>query len=374
MKILIVTEGFFPGMGYGGPPVSIDNFCNLLEDCQCYVIARNHDLGVPEPYTGIRHGWNDRGNCRVLYLSDDQYSGESFRKAVSDVRPDLIYLQSLFQKCIFPCLRLGKKFGIPVLLAPRGELCKGAFKKKYKKIPYIAVLRFLALLKGVYFQSTSREETQAIQKYLGPEDCRILLLSNIPSLPKERFSCSGKKAGEARFVFLSRIHPKKNLIHAIRSLRNAVGRVTLDIYGSLEDPAYWNLCLKETETLPDNVTVNYCGVVAHEEVHKVFSQYDAFLFPTFSENYGHVIIEALASGCPVIVSDRTPWRDLEQAGAGYVCSLEEQGGFEKAVQRVIDSQGNGGRLSAVAYAEKSLDMEKKKEEYTRALHTVCKRT
>jgi hypothetical protein len=44
------------------------------------------------------------------------------------------------------------------------------------------------------------------------------------------------------------------------------------------------------------------------------AEYDLFLFPTLGENYGHVISEALASGCPVVISDQTPWRNLEAEG------------------------------------------------------------
>lgn len=370
MKILIVNEGFFPGKKYGGPPVSVDNFCSLMDDCECYIITLDHDLGEKKRYENIKSGWNDRGNCKVLYLSDNEYGATNFEKFICEIGPDILYLQSLFQRCVFPCLRLAKKYRIRVLLAPRGELCAGAFKKKIKKIPYIAVLRMMGLLKNGYFQSTSDEETQAIEKYLGVTTKSIFYLNNIPSIPKQGFEYLCKKGGTAKFVFISRIHPKKNLIQAIKCFKNVKGNVIFDVYGPLEDESYWELCQNEIKTLPDNVKVNYCGLVTHDEVHKTFSNYDAFIFPTFSENYGHVIIEALISGCPVIISDRTPWSDLEIAGAGYVCKLDDVNTFEKATQKIIDVCDNSYRENAKLYAQKCLDLNKMRGNYDRAVRIM----
>ena len=268
--------------------------------------------------------------------------------------------------CVLPCLNLAKKYGIKTILAPRGELCAGAFRKKYKKTPYILALRTTGLLKSIFFQSTSDEETQAIKNYLGAEEEHIVFLTNIPSVPRKDAGfndCTEKKSGEAKLVFLSRIHPKKNLMQAIKCLKNIKGDVSLDVYGPLEDKNYWELCKNEIKALPENIKVNYCGPVEHNEVHNVFSRYDAFLFPTFSENYGHVIIEALTAGCPVILSDRTPWNDLESAGAGFVCSLEDAASFERAVQAITDSDTSDYRKSALLYAKRIMRLESLREDY-----------
>ena len=68
----------------------------------------------------------------------------------------------------------------------------------------------------------------------------------------------------------------------------------------------------------------------------MFSQYDAFLFPTLSENYGHVIVEAITSGCFVILSkDTTPWNDLDHNG-GFLNQLDEQDKWRESIQYIID--------------------------------------
>lgn len=327
---------FFPGKEYGGPPVSVDNFCSLIKE-DCFIVTHNHDRGDTSAYEGIESGvWVKRDNCSVMYLPDENYNKASFEQIIKELNPDLLYLQGLFQQCVLPCLLLAKKYNINVLLAPRGELCEGAFKKKYKKIPYITYLRALDLIKNVEFQSTSDEETEAIQRILKVKEKRVHFLTNIPSIPKKEYERTVKVSGMGKFIFLSRIHPKKNLISAIKYFNGVQGDAVFDIYGPIEDDLYWKECQIEIEKLPKNVTVNYCGLVSHDEVHEVFAKYDAFLFPTFSENYGHVIAEALAVGTPVIISERTPWRNLETVGAGWDISLDNNIGFTKAIQSIID--------------------------------------
>lgn len=367
MKILIVLAGFFPGKKYGGPPVSADNFCSLMDsEADCYIVTHNHDLGENTPYHGIKEGWNDRINAKVLYLSDEDYCAKKFKEVITQIEPDYLYLQGLFQKCVIPCLKITKKHGIRVVLATRGELCSGAFKKKYKKIPYIICLRLLGLLRNVVFQSTSDEETEAIACYLGASKNRIHLLTNIPSIPHNLPAFKDKVAGEGRFVFISRILWKKNLLTAIKCFKNVKGKAIFDIYGPKEDVNYWRECEEVIKQMPTNVSVSYCGVLSHDEIHSTFRQYDAFLFPTFSENYGHVITEALVTGCIPIISDQTPWNDMNDAGAGWALSLDYKQDFENAIQEVVDMDENEIRKKRdriSSYVTSKLQVDKLKKDY-----------
>lgn len=370
MKILIVMSGFFPGQKYGGPPVSVDNFCTLMKEHDCYIVTRNHDMGESTPYSNVTSGWNDRGNCKVQYLTDKEYGYKKYEDVIKEIHPDIIYLQGLFQYCVIPCLFLAKKYNTPVLLAPRGELCTGAFKKRYKKIPYIIFLKMFGLLKNVKFQSTSEEETDGIMKRLSVEKERIYFLSNIPSIPANKTFKTEKKSGEASFIFLSRIVPKKNLLSAINYMAEIKGKVQFDIYGALEDPAYWEECQKRISQLPDNIKVEYKGLVSHDQVHDTFRKYDAFLFPTLSENYGHVIAEAMSVGCPVIISDQVPWVDVEAHKAGWALPLEQPEMFIKAIQCIVDSDCNEETLlreNSIHYFDLKLQIIELRKTYQKAL-------
>src|SRR5690606_22656373 len=61
-----------------------------------------------------------------------------------------------------------------------------------------------------------------------------------------------------------------------------------------------------------------------------------FLFPTLGENFGHVILEALTAGCPVLISDRTPWRNLKQMEVGWDIPLEQPALFERALAECVE--------------------------------------
>ena len=367
MRILIVMAGFFPGKNYGGPPVSVDNFCSLMKgEHDCYIITHNHDMGENIPYQSISKEWTDRGNAKVLYVSDNEYRYATFLKAAREIHPDCIYLQGLFQGCIVPCLFVAKKEDIKVILAPRGELCAGAFNKKYKKIPYISFLKVMGLLKNVTFQSTSDEESDAIIRILGAKSKDVHLLSNIPSIPHDLPDHPVKKTGLGRFVFISRIHPKKNLLNAICFLKRVRGNVIFDVYGPMEEKGYWDECQSVIAELSSNVKIEYKGVVGHDAIHNTFSQYDAFLFPTHSENYGHVIAEALLSECVPIISDQTPWTDMNEAHAGWAMSLSDEAGFEKAIQDIIDADENdmrAKRANLKKYLNEKLQLDTLKKSY-----------
>ena len=374
MRILIVMAGFFPGNKYGGPPVSVDNFCSLMKDQECYIVTSNHDLFEKKKYINIQTGWNDRGNCLVLYLSDDEYRKAGFKKVIEEIHPDIIYLQGLFQSCVFPCLQLAKKYKIKVLLAPRGELCANAFTYgKWKKIPYIYVLRIMGLVQKIHFQSTSDEETKAISRWLKADKAHTHFLSNIPSIPRKQYSRREKKAGEGRFIFLSRIHPKKNLRSAIHYFQNIQGKAIFDIYGPIEDEEYWKQCRDEIKMSPANIKVKYKGLVKHDQVHEVFSQYDAFLFPTLSENFGHVIAESLVVGTPVIISDQTPWNDVNEAGAGWAVKLDDSNLFCHAIQTIVEEdsmQEKEQSLRVKRYVEGKLKIDYLKSDYSKVLFDI----
>lgn len=267
---------------------------------------------------------------------------------------------------VIPCLILAKKYNISVMLAPRGELCSGAFKKKYKKLPYIAFLKAFNLLKNVYFQATSDEESEAIKRILDADKEKVHFMTNIPSIPKDRNIYVDKKEGQAKLIFISRIVPKKNLHVALDFLKNVKGKVTFDIYGSLEDEQYWFECRKKIAELPENIKVVYKGSVSHDEVHETFKRYDAFLFPTLSENFGHVIAEALMVGCPVIISDQTPWTDVNNIEGGWSIALENSKKFVEAIQIIVNAspqEEHKYKENILKYIYEKLDLQKLKYVY-----------
>jgi glycosyltransferase involved in cell wall biosynthesis len=153
-------------------------------------------------------------------------------------------------------------------------------------------------------------------------------------------------------------------------LSEVTGNVQFDIYGPIEDEEYWDKCQQEIAIMPDNIQVNYCGLVGHEDVHKTFANYDAFFFPTLSENFGHVIVEALMVGCPVIISDQTPWNDINDYNCGGSFSLEKPKMFVDMVQSIVSADDNNMetyRENIKVYVDRKLKVQDIKKQYHKVL-------
>ena len=144
-----------------------------------------------------------------------------------------------------------------------------------------------------------------------------------------------KVPGMARVAFLSRFMRKKNLNWLLPHLRRVQGKLEINIYGPLEEADYWEECQRLIADLPENIRVEAKGPVPHEEVMKALANHHFFLLPTRGENFGHIFLEALAAGCPLIISDTTPWRDLQSKRIGWDLSLEEPDEWVNTLNRCI---------------------------------------
>jgi glycosyltransferase involved in cell wall biosynthesis len=150
-------------------------------------------------------------------------------------------------------------------------------------------------------------------------------MSSSPSMSNHSSVLSARLEGEPlRLVFLSRIVPMKNLDFALRVLSKVSVSVSFHIFGPIEDESYWKVCETFIADLPPNVVVRYEKEVNHAEVLTILEAHDLFFLPTRGENYGHVIMESLSVGTPVLIADTTPWRNLEQAGVGWELPLDNE--------------------------------------------------
>ncbi len=163
----------------------------------------------------------------------------------------------------------------------------------------------------------------------------------------------------------------KNVYGAIELLQHVAGRVTFDIWGPIEDSAYQLRCQQLASGLPENIQVRWCGVIQPQCVGNVMSRYDAMLLPTFGENFGHAIVEALSAGCPVVISDRTPWRGLEKAGVGWDLPLDCPGTFHQAfatLTRMDEREHSIMRTRVVQYATNAVCSSEHLDAYRRLFH------
>lgn len=345
--ILTIVSHFLPGYKAGGPIRSVANLIAWLGDEFHFdVLTRDRDLGDKKPYPGASPGtWNAVGKARVMYLSPGQLDPWRWKGLLRSLEYDVLLLNGFFERLSVQTLflrRVGLAGWQPVILAPRGEFSPSALTlKPSKKRAYIRLAQMMGLWQNVIWLATSEVETQQIRLALGlGEDAlNIHVAPNLVSPTAHRPSpaiARSKTPGDLRIGFVSRISRMKNLDYALGLLPGIVGNVVFDVYGPAEDKVYLEECKALTASLPSNTLVNYHGPISTENVSTVLSNAHLFLLPTRGENFGHVIQEALSAGCPVLISDRTPWRNLEQERAGFDLPLEQPDRFREILQFFVD--------------------------------------
>ncbi|AHA75397.1 MULTISPECIES: glycosyltransferase family 4 protein [Bacillus] len=340
--ILILAPYYLPGFKGGGPIRSISNLVHTLgNELNFKIITSNRDLGDSIAYEKAQNEvWTKVGLAEVYYVTPEKFNFRYLRKIIQSTQYDFIYLNSFFNTNFSVIPILLRRMGIipykPIIVAPRGEFSPGALKiKKFKKELFIESTKLVGLHNKVIWHATSEEEKTDIKQIYG-EEVPVRVAQNLPNIFENKENQKKeKKRGELKLVFLSRITEKKNLKGALTFLKGITGNITFDIYGPIENQNYWSACRNIIESLPNNVQVNYMGQVNNNKVHPLFSNYNAFLFPTFGENYGHVIVESLLAGCPVIISDQTPWKNLKNEGAGWTIPLEKEETFISALNDIV---------------------------------------
>jgi glycosyltransferase involved in cell wall biosynthesis len=362
MTILALLEYYLPGYKAGGPLRSVEHMVEQLgEPFTFKVMTRDRDAHDRSGFPGITAGeWHEVGKGRAIYLTPAQLGPLAMRRVIAGTAHDVLYLNSLFSPsfALVPLLlrRVRALAPRPVVLAPRGELHPGAMStgswgrwlprrlaarlpspRKLKKHVYIVVTRVLRLYTGVTWQASNEDEAAHIRRHMGRRATVVVapdLAAAPPPVGPE--AARRKTPGTLRVAYLSRIDPKKNLLGAVALLAGVRGEVSLDVYGPVDDPRYWERCRAALTRLPANVSARYHGPVPHEWVADVFRTHDLFLFPTWGENYGHVVLEALVQGCPVLVSDRTHWRGLAAEHAGWDVDPDDVETMRALLQACVD--------------------------------------
>jgi glycosyltransferase involved in cell wall biosynthesis len=347
LRILILAAYYLPGEKAGGPVWSMAGLVEALGDEFDFRIATlDHDLGESVPYENVDPDvWTRREHVAVRYLSPRGVTVLSLRRLLQSPDYDLLFVNGLFSRRFSMVPVALRRFGlirdVPLLIAPRGELNGGALAiRSLRKKIFLRLTNAFRLYRDIYWLASTDLEVDEVRASV-PYARRIGVARNIGPAAMDEDSLPAhsveKQSGKLSAVFLSRISRKKNLAGALSALGAVVGDVQFFIYGPMEDAAYFAECERLIARLPANVRVHYLGNVPHRDVAATFAKHDLFVFPTFGENFGHVIYEALRAGCPVLLSDTTPWRGLEAASAGWDLPLDDIGAFSSALQRSVDA-------------------------------------
>ena len=327
-SLLICIDWYYPGQAAGGPITSVSNLKELLKDkYDITILTSNKDLNAKIPYEGMEASISSAlvGGVKVIYLSRANYRNLlSYLK----LKYDNIYLNGLFSIKFTLIPLLLNKFKIinsNLILAPRGMLHKSAMSSKsLKKNFYFFVTKFLFTQKNIRYHATNTHEKKLIHKTFG-NSVNVSVINNAVKIPSNSIKNMKIKGRSIRLIYASRICKHKNLAYVLKNLL-AVSKkikINIDIYGLIEDKKYWKKCKNIIDKFSKNISAKYCGLLGPDNNQEILQENHFLVLMTKGENFGHIIYESLAAGRPVIISEKTPWSEIEHLNIGYLSNFED---------------------------------------------------
>ena len=324
MKILVFSDWFYPGSQAGGPIQSLISMMKFSTDT-FYVITRNNDLNSSTPYNSVRsNSWQAsfQENIQVYYLNEASLTEEFILKIHTDINPERVYLNSMWSPkfTLLPLKVCRKNFwSNQVFLAPRGMLKPAAFKQKgTKKKLFLFFAKINGLYDNIVWHATSEIEEAEIRLQFPNAKIR-----NAPNISNAAISDLKKElTSPFRILTVGRISPEKGYYEAIETIANWKPQIPVhwDIVG-LKENVELVKSIQLLATLSNSILITLHGHKTPNELKAFYENAHIFFLPSRGENYGHAIAEALSNGIPVVISDHTPWKSLEESKAGISSPL-----------------------------------------------------
>jgi glycosyltransferase involved in cell wall biosynthesis len=319
LRVLHVVPSFWPAERYGGPIVSVRRLCEALVAQGISVDVATTNADGPGDLEVDTDAWTTVDSLRVRYFRrwprlGYAFSAPLYRFLMASVRDyDLVHITSTFS---FPALAAGvaaRRAGIPYVVSPRGNLQQWALAhRRWKKAPYWHLLERRNLERAARLHATADLEEKRIQQvlprsrtFVAPNGTDIPGFAQVSRLPH-------------RLVFLGRIHRVKGfdvLVPALSELTRTHPDVETLVAGP-DDVGEWARVEARIDASTPRPNVRWIGAVDGEAKWQLLASARALVLPSHTENFGQVVVEALACRTPVVVSRNCPWRLVEERGAG----------------------------------------------------------
>jgi glycosyltransferase involved in cell wall biosynthesis len=364
MRILHVCPFFVPAYGFGGLVKSVHELCRTLvrKGHEVTVITTDCDLegrlGVPKDRFVTVDGIEVKYAPILLrrgFVSPAQV--RCVRREVG--RFDLVHIQGIYYWGTVAAARLAVSSGRPYVISPRGMLLRNAIAMKgsFRKHLFIELMVRRVLKNAAAIHYTAEGERLHSQD-LGFRSRTVVVPNGIE--PAEYLPPRGENPLLARFphlagkrivLYLGRLDPKKGLrllVDAHARLVASGRRVHLLIAGP-DSRKYAEVIRARVAECGLKGHVDFAGLLTGDEKLCALHMADVFVLPSYSENFGMAVLEALCCGKPVVVTeevDLAPYILKYQAGMVTACEAE---GIADAIAHLLDhpekssSMGRNGR-------------------------------
>ena len=319
LKITHFIPVYAPAWQFGGPILSVSRLCEALAKAGNDVNVLTTNAGLPEISE------DDLGtpiNCngvKVTYFSVDQQRGtirsntlqQALRSYLQDT--DILHLSSIWQPLGIPVQQEAYRLNIPVIQTLRGALSPYSRSRGWwKKIPYYYLKERPWLQKVAGLHVTTRQEAEELAKLRLKAPCHLLAnpinLNHLRNDAQEREKWRQKykiNFKEPVMMICGRQHHKKGLDllpSVLKQLSHLSWKILL--IGQDEDGSGARFKTDLAKHSLESRLIELASLPA-QELNCIYNAADLLLLPSRHENFGNVVIEALACSCAVAVSDKT---------------------------------------------------------------------
>lgn len=320
MKILHVSPTYYPATFWGGPIFSTKAICDAVS------ITSGMEVEVlTTDAAGLRLServsTSDFPNLGYNVYYARRIAGHSISPGLliqlwhAMHRADVVHLTGAYSFPTLPVLMLARFIGKPLIWSPRGAVQAtvewAESPRKWIKHRFHRIARRVVPERCIIHTTSEAERRATLAALPGVAGIVIPNAVTIPDFVNEQ-SHERDSLG-LKLIFLSRLHPKKGIDRLLDAMRHLPTSTTLDIYGT-GDSDYVAIIRKRASEFGGRVRLH--GHVEGAGKAAAFARADLFVLPTFSENFGIAIAEAMAHGLPILTTTATPWHDMERYNCG----------------------------------------------------------
>lgn len=273
---------------------------------------------------------------------------------------DLAHIHALFSPVSSGAAAIARTRKFPYILRPLGTLDPADLqKKKHLKHLYAALLERPNLAGAAAVHFTSDQEAKVSERF-GVTTRDIVLPLGVEPQPIATVNSIRSQFGLPEdvplIVFMSRIDPKKGLDLLLPALEQLLAE-KLSFHFVLaganpQDPIYESLIRAQIQSSPLARCTTITGFISGTPKTQLLQAADLFVLPSYYENFGIAVAEAMVAGVPVVISDQVHiWQDIDRAQAGWICScnvdsLTHQ--LRAALQNADERRARGANAQAQA--------------------------